>query len=112
MTALAVLATSTVFERLGFEGGVATKIVALIVVAALIVGAGIIGFDLIMRLQVWITIITGVLVGVTAGFLGGAADEGLSLVANVFLVLPALPLLIVVLGYLRTGSLLPAFSYR
>jgi purine-cytosine permease-like protein len=61
LTALAVLATSTVFERLGFEGGVATKIVALIVVAALIVGAGIIGFDLIMRLQVWITIITGVL---------------------------------------------------
>lgn len=61
LTALAVLATSTVFERLGFEGGVATKIVALIVVAALIVGAGIIGFDLIMRLQVWITIITGAL---------------------------------------------------
>ncbi|HEY2643615.1 MAG TPA: cytosine permease [Galbitalea sp.] len=61
LTALAVLATSTVFERLGFEGGVATKIVALIVVAGLIVGAGIIGFDLIMRLQVWITIITGAL---------------------------------------------------
>lgn len=61
LTALAVLATSTVFERLGFESGVATKIVALIVVAALTVGAGIIGFDLIMRLQVWITIVTGVL---------------------------------------------------
>jgi nucleobase:cation symporter-1, NCS1 family len=61
LTALAVLATSTVFERLGFESGVATKIVALIIVAALTVGAGIIGFDLIMRLQVWITIITGVL---------------------------------------------------
>jgi nucleobase:cation symporter-1, NCS1 family len=61
LTALAVLATSTVFERLGFEGGVATKIVALIVVAGLTVGAGIIGFDLIMRLQVWITIITGAL---------------------------------------------------
>jgi nucleobase:cation symporter-1, NCS1 family len=61
LTALAVLATSTVFEHLGFASGVATKIVALIVVAALIVGAGIIGFDLIMRLQVWITIVTGVL---------------------------------------------------
>ena len=42
-------------------GGVGTKIVALIIIAALIVGAGVIGFDLIMRLQVWITIITAVL---------------------------------------------------
>jgi NCS1 family nucleobase:cation symporter-1 len=61
LTSLAVLATATVFERLGLGGGVATKIIALIVVAALIVGAGVIGFDLIMRLQVWITVITGVL---------------------------------------------------
>jgi NCS1 family nucleobase:cation symporter-1 len=61
LTALAVLATSTVFERLGWSGGVVTKIVALIIVAALIVGAGVIGFDLIMKLQVWITWITGVL---------------------------------------------------
>ena len=61
LTALAVLATSTVFDRLGWGGGVATKIVALIVVAVLIVGAGVIGFTLIMRLQVWITWITGIL---------------------------------------------------
>jgi peptide/nickel transport system permease protein len=67
-----------------------------------------------MRSTVVLGLMTGViattlavLVGVTAGFLGGAADEGLSLFANVVLVLPALPLLIVVLGYLRTGSLLP-----
>jgi len=43
-------------------------------------------------------------VGVSAGFLGGLADEGLSLVTNVFLVLPALPLLIVLLGYLPPSS--------
>jgi peptide/nickel transport system permease protein len=67
-----------------------------------------------MRSTVVLGLMTGViattlavLVGVTAGFLGGAADEGLSLFTNVVLVLPALPLLIVVLGYLRTGSLLP-----
>ena len=42
--------------------------------------------------------------GLTAGFLGGFADEGLSLVTNVFLVLPALPLLIVLLGYLPASS--------
>jgi peptide/nickel transport system permease protein len=44
--------------------------------------------------------------GVTAGFLGGAADEGLSLLMNVFIVLPALPLLIIVLGYLPHSGLL------
>ncbi len=47
-----------------------------------------------------------VLVGTSAGFLGGLPDEGLSLLANVFLVLPALPLLVVILGYLpHTGEL-------
>lgn len=47
-----------------------------------------------------------VLIGTSAGFLGGFSDEGLSLVANVFLVLPALPLLVVILGYLpHTGEL-------
>ncbi|MFF2053159.1 purine-cytosine permease family protein [Leifsonia sp. NPDC058194] len=61
LTALAVLATATVFERLGWEGGVATKIVALIVVVALVVVGGVIGFHLIMRMQMVITIVTGVL---------------------------------------------------
>ena len=41
-----------------------------------------------------------VIVGVSAAFLGGLWDEFLSLVTNVFLVIPALPLLIVLLGYL------------
>jgi peptide/nickel transport system permease protein len=41
-----------------------------------------------------------VLVGVTAAFLGGFWDELLSLLSNVFLVIPALPLLILLLGYL------------
>ncbi|MBV9445118.1 MAG: ABC transporter permease [Streptosporangiaceae bacterium] len=43
-----------------------------------------------------------VIVGVTAAFLGGVWDEVLSLLTNVFLVIPALPLLIVLLGYLQT----------
>ena len=47
-----------------------------------------------------------VVIGTSAGFLGGYPDEGLSLLANVFLVLPALPLLVVILGYLpHTGEL-------
>jgi peptide/nickel transport system permease protein len=43
--------------------------------------------------------------GVTAGYLGGLADDLLSMLANIFLVVPALPLLIVVFGFLpRTGG--------
>ena len=42
-----------------------------------------------------------VVVGVTSAFLGGVWDEVLSLLTNVFLVIPALPLLIVLLGYLQ-----------
>jgi peptide/nickel transport system permease protein len=41
-----------------------------------------------------------VIVGVTAAALGGIWDEILTLIANVFLVLPGLPLLIVLLGEL------------
>jgi peptide/nickel transport system permease protein len=41
-----------------------------------------------------------VVVGVTAAFLGGLWDDLLSLTSNVFLVIPSLPLLILLLGYL------------
>jgi peptide/nickel transport system permease protein len=40
--------------------------------------------------------VLSVLVGVTAGYLGGVADESLSALSNVFLVIPALPLIIIV----------------
>jgi peptide/nickel transport system permease protein len=47
-----------------------------------------------------------VIVGLTAGYLGGLADELLSLLANVFLVLPSLPLTVILAAYLpKTGSL-------
>jgi nucleobase:cation symporter-1, NCS1 family len=61
LVVLATLATATVFDRLGWGGGDATKVVALVVVAALIVAGGVVGFELIMRLQRVITIVTGVL---------------------------------------------------
>jgi peptide/nickel transport system ATP-binding protein/peptide/nickel transport system permease protein len=38
-------------------------------------------------------------IGVAAGYFGGIRDELLSLVSNVFLVLPVLPLLVILLGY-------------
>jgi len=61
LVSLATLATATVFTQLGWSGGTATKVVALLVVAALVVGGGILGFDLIMRMQTVITVVTGVL---------------------------------------------------
>jgi purine-cytosine permease-like protein len=61
LMALATMATATVFGRLGWGGGTATEIVALIVVGALTVAGGVMGFDLIMRLQTVITVVTGVL---------------------------------------------------
>lgn len=47
------------------------------------------------------TIIIGlcIIIGLTAGFMGGLIDEVLSLIMNVFLVLPGLPLVIVVAGW-------------
>jgi nucleobase:cation symporter-1, NCS1 family len=61
LTILATLATATVFERLGWGGGTLTKVIALIVVGVLIVACGVLGFDLIMRAQTIITVVTGVL---------------------------------------------------
>src|SRR5262250_308462 len=63
---LATLATATVFERLGWGGGTVTKVIALIVVVALTIFGGVMGFDLIMRMQSVITIVTAVL---TVGFI-------------------------------------------
>ncbi|MEU0005664.1 cytosine permease [Streptomyces sp. NPDC006314] len=72
LTALATMATATVFSRLGWGGGTETKVVALMVVAALTVVGGVMGFDLIMRLQTGITLITGVL---TVVYIGLVADH-------------------------------------
>jgi peptide/nickel transport system permease protein len=53
-----------------------------------------------------VTTVLSVLVGVTAGYIGGLGDEVLSLLANVFLVLPSLPLTIILAAYLpHSGSL-------
>jgi peptide/nickel transport system permease protein len=44
--------------------------------------------------------VLSVLIGVTAGYAAGLADDLLSMLANFFLVMPALPLLIVIFGFL------------
>ncbi len=48
--------------------------------------------------------VLSVVIGVTSGYLGGLADDLLSMLANIFLVMPALPLLIVVFGFLPRTS--------
>jgi oligopeptide/dipeptide ABC transporter ATP-binding protein len=51
-----------------------------------------------------IATVLSILVGVAAGYLGGNADEGLSLFANVFLAIPGLPLLIVLADYVPSAG--------
>jgi nucleobase:cation symporter-1, NCS1 family len=61
LTITATLATATVFQRLGWGSGYGVRVVALVVVASLTVSAGVLGFDVIMRLQRVITLVTAVL---------------------------------------------------
>ncbi len=71
------------------------------VLAQLIVGTRIslfVGFTV----GLFITLL-GLAVGMTAGYLGGFADGLLNVVTNVFLIIPALPLLIVLASYLPPG---------
>ena len=61
LTALATMATATVFGRLGWGGGTSTKVMALVAVTVLVIAGGVMGFDLIMRMQTVITVVTGAL---------------------------------------------------
>jgi ABC-type dipeptide/oligopeptide/nickel transport system permease subunit len=45
----------------------------------------------------------GVIVGVAAGYFGGPIDDAASVITNVFLVIPGLPLAIVLAAYLPPG---------
>src|SRR2546423_2121817 len=51
-----------------------------------------------------IATVLSILFGVTAGYIGRGTDEGLSLVANVFLAIPGLPLLIVLADYVPSAG--------
>ena len=62
--------------------------------------------ELALAVGVIVTVIS-VLVGVTSAFLGGMWDDVLSLITNVVLVLPPLPLLIILLGYLSQQGQTP-----
>ena len=72
LVALATLATATVFGRLGWSDGNLTKVIAFLVVAGVIVAAGILGFDAIMKLQKWLTLIT---ILITVAYIALTLDE-------------------------------------
>ena len=50
--------------------------------------------------------ILSVLVGVSAAYLGGVADEVLSMITNIFLIIPTFPLIIILATYAGKGTLL------
>lgn len=78
---LATLAISTVFGHLGWGGGTLTKVIALVIVVILTIFGGVMGFDLIMRMQVVITVVTALLtvmfLVLVAGRIHWAAASGL-----------------------------------
>jgi peptide/nickel transport system permease protein len=47
-----------------------------------------------------VIVVIGLAMGVTAGYVGGFVDDFLSLITNVFLIIPSFPLIIVVAGWL------------
>jgi len=54
-----------------------------------------------------IATIVSIVIGIGGGYAGGLVDEALSLLSNVVLVIPTLPLVIVILAYVKAGGLLP-----
>jgi peptide/nickel transport system permease protein len=54
-----------------------------------------------------ISVAIAILVGMVAGFSGGAVDAALMRVADVFLTIPSFPLLVVLTGYLKVNEPLP-----
>jgi peptide/nickel transport system permease protein len=48
-----------------------------------------------------------VVLGNSGGYTGGIVDDALSLLSNVVLVIPTLPLIIVILAYVKSNGLVP-----
>jgi peptide/nickel transport system permease protein len=55
---------------------------------------------IVAALAASIATVVSIIVGLAGGYLGGVSDELLSVLSNIFLVIPTLPLVIVLAGYL------------
>lgn len=53
----------------------------------------------------FIAVVLSLFFGIVAGYLGGLVDETLSLITNIMLVIPGLPLVIVIASYLESRSM-------
>lgn len=53
----------------------------------------------------FIAVVLSLFFGIVAGYLGGYVDEVLSLITNIMLVIPGLPLVIVIASYMQTRSM-------
>ena len=51
-----------------------------------------------------LTTVVGIVVGLSSGYFGGIVDEALSLVTNVFIIVPSLPLVVVLAAFLGSGN--------
>ncbi len=51
--------------------------------------------------------VVSIIIGISGGYAGGLVDEALSLLSNVVLVIPTLPLVIVILADVKASGLLP-----
>jgi peptide/nickel transport system permease protein len=51
--------------------------------------------------------VISIVIGIAGGYAGGITDEALSLLSNVVLVIPTLPLVIVILAYVKSNGLVP-----
>jgi len=60
-----------------------------------------------------LTTLVGIAIGMAAGYFGGRVDDVLSVLMNLFLVIPGLPLLVVIAAYLRpgTGTIILALAF-
>jgi nucleobase:cation symporter-1, NCS1 family len=61
LTTLAVLAAYTILEKIGLHNQTATEAVSLVIIAAAVVLTGVYGYQIVMRMERWISIVTGVL---------------------------------------------------
>lgn len=53
-----------------------------------------------------LTTAVGIVIGLSSGYFGGVTDDVLSLLTNVFLIIPSLPLLVVLAAFLGSGNAL------
>ena len=74
LVSLGVIATATVFDRLGWGSGDGVKIGAFVVIVGIVIASGVFGFKFIMRIQKWITLASIVLTVVFIALSAHAID--------------------------------------